>query len=792
MNRVADSLLTCSHELEEVNLTFFRTFPHFGVEIKGLYVINPKEGAQSDTVLAAPDVLVSVQLFEAIKGDVHIQHCHLNDVEANIYIAPDGTNNFDVLNLPETEDDPNDTVPGWQLRSLAWEEAITVNARSLSFVDDKDTITASMADVALGIADLRKGDWQGACLDLHAEQIDVNLKGEQYTNDLVLTLHLPALMANGTERVLIDGTKLSLNEFALALDGEVGTPCFESGIYNCDLSLKTEAWQIKPLLALVPAQFTAGLKDIDIDGNIQLEATAKGTYGENQMPLITAHVLLNDGAGAYKPLPYALRDLAVDADASINLNDKKANSVKINSLKAKTKNTRVSAKGNVTELLADMLLDLQLSLDANIPDFAYFIPETIKIDGKAKGNVSAKIRLSHLTDMKLEKGHFGGKLTLSDMNILMDSMAVVLPKTDLAFKIPNAKPSWKKLDWLDMTFNLASVDFSDPGIGKVNLGTSDLRLELGNVLKTMPVLYANVDLQSAQRLVADMDSITANIEAPHITAYTEYDTKDTTRIPIFNGKVAFNDLKATYTNINAHLRKSELEAKLTGGNRLHSTPVLAASIKSDAFTANAAEDIKLDTKQFAIEAKARYNARGNNFLLKWNPILHFDMNKAEIDWVEFPQHISVPQMTFDYSNRDFKIATSQIKLGNSDFSLVGEVQNIGRWLQKRDTLTGELNFVSEHTDVNQLMELFSADAGSEEQPAPETAAAETASATPAPAPAGGEAAESSGPFLVPPMVDLVLNTKIKEAKVFNETAPAARGWWGQCSWPAGFSLCQTV
>jgi len=758
VNRVADSLLTCPHELEEVNLTFFRTFPHFGLQVKGLYIINPIEGAQSDTLLAAPEIIASVKLFDAIKGDIYINQCHINNAEANLYIAADGITNFDIINLTDTVEE--DTVPSaWQLRSIGWDEDITLNARKLTFVDKKDTISAALSNVNLSVASLEKNAMKGACLDLQANHINVNFKGEQYADSLELKLKLPVLLADGTERVIVDGTQLQINQFKLTLDGEVGTPCFSSNIYNCNVTLKTDDWQIQPLLALVPKQFTSALKDIVVDGEMKLEANAKGTYSDSKMPLVTARIELNKGTGQYKPLPYKLQNIALNADATLDLNNEKASAVKINNFKAKTKNTAISAKGQVTELLADILLDLRVNIDANLPDFAYFMPENMNVDGKAKGSVYAKIRLSDLTNMQLEKGSFNGDIALTGLDVAMDSMSVLLPKTDLTFQIPNTKPSWKKLHWLDANFRLDGIDFADPEIGKVNLGASDIRLELGNILTSMPVIYANIDLRSEQRLVVNMDTISADIKAPQVTAYTEYDTKDTTRIPVFNAKIAYDDLKCAYNNISAHMKKSELEAKLTGGNRLRSIPSLSASIKSQAFTANAGEDIKMDTKNFAIKAKARYNHRGTNVLLKWNPILNFDMHNAEIDWVEFPQHISVPQMTFDYTNHDFKIATSQIKLGKSDFSLTGEVHNIGRWLQKKDTLVGELNFISEYTDINQLMDLFSADSGSEEV-VDSTALAAAAKDT----------AKSDGPFLVPQMVDIVLNTKIKEAKWYNETA----------------------
>lgn len=142
------------------------------------------------------------------------------------------------------------------------------------------------------------------------------------------------------------------------------------------------------------------------------------------------------------------------------------------------------------------------------------------------------------------------------------------------------------------------------------------------------------------------------------------------------------------------------------------------------------------------------------------------MQAGEAHLAAIEQPVYIPQITFTYSNKDFYIAQSQVRLGNSDFALSGEVQNIGAWLRNKGTLEGELDFVSNHTDVNELMALFSADSGSEEQPA-DNATAETDTTT-----------ETNGevqPFLVPLGVDVALNTHIKEALVFNEVAHDLKG-----------------
>ena len=361
-HQVADQYVTCEYELDEVELTYFSTFPYFGVSVKDACLINPMEGAQSDTLVAVPELLVSLKLIDAIHGNICIKRFHLRDATANIYIAADGTTNFDVFKSEDDEEEEEDEG-GWQLKSVGWEEDLKVSARHLSFVDEKDTIAASLDDVTISLASKERDTMEGAQLDLTAKNVCAMLKGEEYAKDLFLRLHLPAYF-NNSEHIYIDGAKLQVNEFGLLLDGEVGSPCFSSGVYTCDATVATDgAWSIQSLLALVPARFTESLSDINVDGLIQLEASAKGTYADSIMPMITAHMELKDGQGAYKPLPYALRDLQLDADARLDLNKQQPSTVTINKLSAKTKESRIAAKGKVEDLLEDMLLDLHLDID---------------------------------------------------------------------------------------------------------------------------------------------------------------------------------------------------------------------------------------------------------------------------------------------------------------------------------------------------------------------------------------------------------------------------------------------
>ena len=726
-HQVADQYVTCEYELDEVELTYFSTFPYFGVSVKDVCLINPMEGAQSDTLVAVPELLVSLKLIDAIHGNICIKRFHLRDATANIYIASDGTTNFDVFKS-EDDDEEEEDEGGWQLKSVRWEEDLKVSARHLSFVDEKDTIAASLDEASIVLASQKRDDLDGARLDLSAQHVCATLKGEEYAQDLELRLHLPVYYKN-LEHVYIDKAKLQVNDFGLLLDGEAGTPDLSSGVYTCDATVSTDgAWQIQEILALVPERFKASLKDIKVDGLMALEANVKGTYADSIMPVLTAHLDIKEGKGAYKPLPYTVRDLQLDADARLDLNKQQPSTVTINKLSAKTKESRIAAKGKVEDLLEDMLIDLHLDIDANLPDFAYFMPKEMDLKGKTKGKANAKIRLSDLSEMRLEKGTIDADLTLTDIAYTMDSMEATLPYTKAKVFIPNKNPSRKSVNWACVDLDTKQVDFSMDTTINAALGASLIRIEVANVLNNEQDYFASIHTAS---------------------------------------------LDGRFEDIHADLTNAELEAYLAGGKKM------SAKIQTDALQAEMGEELMAKTEALRIEAAARYKAGEENILLQWNPRLTIHLKNGEVRMPErLPEPVYIPSIEFAYSNKAMNIANSRIELGNSDLNIKGNVRHIGGWFRHKKILEGELDIVSDHCDANQLMAWFSADEETSQESEAESQESKAESQeelTSTPEQNTPDSTKEMEPFMVPLDVDLALNTNLKEVEIFNQVAKDLKG-----------------
>ena len=704
--QAAAQYVTCVHEIGEVDLTFFSTFPRFGLRADGLLLINPKAGAPNDTVVEAKHLVATVDVLEFINNkNLHIHEAILEDATVHFYIAEDGTTNLtDVfVTTPDTTEDTTAfALPFDALRV----DGLRLQAKAISFTDDKDTITASLGATELSA---KADGWDDMFVTLDAHDVCASIKHETYADSLHVELIAPMAMNLDSMHFTFDGARLAINDFQVRVEGDVTI----GDAIDVDAKIETGSWQIKPLLALVPKQFTSGLKDIDVDGKIWLDATAKGTYSEHSMPLIEAQVQLKDGKGAYKPLPYTLRDLTLDAEAALNLNKGGTSNVTIHQLAAKTKESQVSAKGKVNDLLGDMLLDLQLQLKANLPDFAYFLPDSMNLDGEAKGTLNAKIRLKDLTDMKLEKGLLTADLHFRDLRYAQDSMRAVLPASHLTLQVPNNTPTRKSVNWAKADLTADKIDFL-----------------MGNSTHAMidaPVLHAEI----ANVLAKGQD---------------------------YWATLAFDAIDAQYDDILADLKQSELEAFVSGGQKV------SAKLRTTALNGRMGEELQAKTRDLYLEASARYNKEEENALLKWNPRLRINLKNGELNIPErLPETVYIPSIEFKYSNREMTIDNSRIELGNSDLNLKGNVRHIGKWCRHQDILEGELDIVSDHCDVNQLLAWFSADEGSEETGEESKAESQESKE--------GEA----DPFMVPKDVDLALNTHMREVEVFNQHAKDLKG-----------------
>ena len=100
------NFITCDATIGEVELTFFSTFPNFGIKINEVKLTNPTKNAQSNTLLKAKEMVGVINLMSYLgKNELVIDEVHLYDGHLNAFVDTNGMTNFDVL-VPDTTETP--------------------------------------------------------------------------------------------------------------------------------------------------------------------------------------------------------------------------------------------------------------------------------------------------------------------------------------------------------------------------------------------------------------------------------------------------------------------------------------------------------------------------------------------------------------------------------------------------------------------------------------------------------------------------------------------------------------
>lgn len=380
VNRIVGNYITCDYEIGRVELTFFSTFPRLGVRIDGLMVVNPVEGAQNDTVLHAQAVTATVDLKQWLfHNDLIVSEAVLENTDLNYFVAQDGTTNFDFFvtepedSTPIAEEEIDSTasiLPFDHLRV----DGLRIEARRITYLDEQDTVYASLGASTLYA---HANSWNDMYLDLQASDVCAVLQGETYADNIRMTFVSPVEMNLDSMRFDLDQARLTWNEFAMTLDGEIVL----GDSTELDMQLIThDTWDMESLMVTLPHTWVESVEEYKPKGNLNFRASVQGVISETQMPI-----------------------------------------VKVPQLHLNLWQSQFDIDGTISDMETDMFFDVNMVADMVLPDFKQFFPDDMTVDGKMKGTAQAQLRSSDL-----ENGVFSqGKIDLSS-NLLRVKMDTTL------------------------------------------------------------------------------------------------------------------------------------------------------------------------------------------------------------------------------------------------------------------------------------------------------------------------------------------------------------------------------
>ena len=779
--------ITCQADLDTAELTFFSTFPNFAINLSNVRVINPITGAQSDTLANIGRLAASINVSQFLfNGNLIINQVHLDNTTANIFCDSLGNTNYDIVALSSTEEEEDTTSTS--LFDLLQVNDVAINNLSATYIDQKSGINASIngltttlsaqlqgangnINAKLSILNFCGKQEQSSSLELpneakifcKAKNSQLSILGELRDNhfDGKLTLNLPsttcdldgnrladslALRANVPAEVNLDIMHINLKKSLLAINSHEinlnGVAQLDNDDINLDLQFATNQWNLKELISLVPETYADLLDGIKIDGIASLSGSARGTYNDSIMPLISANINYTDGKVSYSALPYKLHDINATLSANINLNEGGSSNATIQSLKANTGSMWLEADGSINDLLGSMAGNLNIKGNLNLPELRPLLPDDMKIDmnGRTYANISARFNLNDATNLHLDKIIADGSLQYTDLDVLYnDSIAIKDSKGTLTIKLPSPHTNRHFKELAQATLNSTNLQIEaqlDSSHSQLSTLNSQLSIGIGNILDTTQ-FYTAICQFDFNHLQGSMDTINFDIAEP----------------------------------------KGLLEVYPTRNNK--KAPTLNVAYNSQAIKATMGSFLNINTKELKIEAKTNYNKEKENLLDQLNPTIKFDFNNGLVNVDGFDAKINIPAIKFQFRPNNFDIEQSRIIIDDSDFALSGNITNLKNFAKGRGLLRGNLKFQSEQTNIDQLMNLVNGLGSDSESTEEITITDESSNFALADATQTTTqdslstlnsqlSTEEPNPFMVPKKVNITLDTHISKA-IFGNT-----------------------
>lgn len=691
VNKAAKDYLTCNYQIGKTGLTIFKTFPQLGIDIQDVLLLNPVSGSANDTLLKLDHCLASLDIKELLKNrHVAVSKFTLQDGDAHLFRNLSGHKNYDILHLPESKDTSNApytidlsnvalqhiNVDYADLPSRIYTGVQNVNAKIKGHYQEDNaagdihlstdnfqfrTLDSSQLSVNFNHLDAGfDGSFSGldqlkGKLDLDVADLQLAKDTNQYINKEKVSLNTTVDGTLSLQKLILESLKLTYDQYKLQLSGDVQRDT-ANGDINLDLTYKTDTWPIADVLEKLPTAITSHLPDsMKIDGKVALGGTVKGTYNEKSMPVVTSTVNLQNANFALGGMPFEIQKINGVADLNLDLDHQ--TDLKIRSVEGKVRGNHVVVNGTVRDLLGKMLCNLSLDGTLRLEDFQDLLPESITpCKGTAKSSVKAEFDYEQIKNLQIDKMIASGSFNIQNLDLLYDDSLLVKSKTmDMQVRFPVKEKPYRIDEWMEVNILSPHLYCESIDFFKANLTDANIGLFLNDVLDKNKQLKLGTSFKG-QKATFETDSI-----------YAELDH--------FDGSFTMKD----QDHLALKLKESALDATIG--------------------------ELKVSTPSLVLDGTASLDRQGINTLMQWNPTMHAVMHNGKVEMPELSLPLTIPNLDIDYTMQNCHFRSSKFQLGQSSFSLTGNLYDIDEFYRAEGLLNGKLNLTSTYIDLNEILDL---------------------------------------------------------------------------------------
>lgn len=655
--QTANSSLNARINLGSVDLTFFSTFPRFGLRMEDGTLVSK---ALRDTLWQRRDTLMSFKKAVLVVNPIDyltqkkitVYRLTVDSARVYAHIDKEGRANWDIMpdnTTTETADtattDTTRLAPGGiDIRRVALRHA------TVTFDDRQARVFANLWDANLALQAHLQREHSLLRVDFSNRNVLFWQEGELLVNRVSTRLQADLELNRQQRALTLNNALLDVNGLELDLKGTLRRDTVERAA-DVDMQYSLHAPSLETVIGLIP-QSILKKETLDAKGEVIVNGTLKGLYGKGHMPLATLTVNINQASAHYEGMPYGIDEITADFFGQVDLTKRQSSYADLKIFHFKGAHTDILADARVDDLLGDPDISFHTRSTVDLTALAQAFPlqEGISIQGKMDADVRLRCRLSSLKNKDLGRIKIGGKLS-TDGLILKDSLR------NFEFT-SNASLAFMGNDKLGARIQIKDMNLRAPG------------------------------LESA------LDNLTATV--------TSTNPQDTTRIANVECKLEMNRLKARLADsLGVFCGRSTGMVKLQPGERNPARPKVGLTLQADTLFYRMG-DTKLGMDKAGIGITAE-QMRDSFWIPKG--IVGFNRMKVSIPMCALPIRLQKTSLTV--GNRTINLRNATMRIGRSDLTATGAVYDLYGAMHHHKPLRAKLELTSNNLNCNQLIRSLS-------------------------------------------------------------------------------------
>ncbi|KOS07406.1 hypothetical protein AM493_16175 [Flavobacterium akiainvivens] len=694
-------------ECESIELTFFSSFPHFGVKLKKGSVITPAlTGIKSDT-LAQFDVCRASFNAQKLwrKHDLVVTNLTLTNPRVKAIIQKNGHQNWNIVKPTEPDTTDTDTA-SFKINHILIKKVKVENA-SIAYHDyvTKSHAKADSLNISLKASDTE--DKMELATETHGRHISFSKDGYRFANKLKVDFETDIVYLKKQHKLDFDKSTITINDIDFVTEGHFRRDTVNNDIH-ADVVLEMKVPSLKTLWETIPPHLIQK-DDIDVQGNVLLKVTSKGIYNKTRLPLTDITFKIDNGVLKYNNFPGEIRHLEADVHSVLNYDKPELSELTVKEVYLEGTGVDLKGHAKVTNLLKDPEIDADLKGDLDLTTLKKKFPiaQDIVAMGQAHIDINALFKSNDIMESNFNNMKVKGNTVLTGLFLHdpKDTVYLKTAKTELVFGRKAETEERKAFGKLNVT-NLEvhykkQHDLTLSGLA-VTMGAQ--KLKNNSAALDADIKLSKLDYKAADNKIgsATVDGLTANVKLKKKDSITGLDA----HINLTN--LRYNQ---TANNMKAVVRKANITAGL-GARHTKKRPSIATT-----FTADSAA--VWQDKNFVGIRNGNYKltVRKNREDI-WMPRGTIEFNNLYAFMPEFALPLRMEHSQIGINNKAITLQNAHIFFGNSDVTLSGQINNMLAKKSPDKRVDATLILTSNFIDANEIMKVMDSQttASAEKQP----------------------------------------------------------------------------